>query len=57
MMPALCDGCGGDFSLTHALDCHKGGLVTQHHIEVRDVLGDLAALGYREVVCEPIVGM
>ena len=44
-MPALCDGCG-DFSLTHALDCHKDGLVTQCHNEVRNALGDLAALGY-----------
>ena len=55
LMPAFCDGCGGDFSLTHALECRKGGLVTQRHNEVRDALGDLAALGYREVVCEPIV--
>ena len=55
MLPASCDGCGGDFSLTHALDCRKGGLVTQRHNEVRDALGDLAALGYREVVREPIV--
>ena len=39
--PACCDGCGEDFSLTHALDCRKGGLVTQHHNEIRDVLGDL----------------
>ena len=55
LLPASCDGCGGDFSLTHALDCRKGGLVTQRHNEVRDALGDLAALGYREVVREPIV--
>ena len=55
LMPASCDGCGGDFSLTHALDCRKGGLVTQRHNDVRDALGDLAALGYREVVCEPTV--
>ena len=34
------------------MDCRKGGLVTN---EVRDALGDLAALGYREVVREPIV--
>ena len=54
-MPASCDGCGGDFSLTHALDCCKGGLVTLRHNEVRDALGDLAVLGYREVVREPIV--
>ena len=28
------DGYGGDFSLTHVLDCHKGGLITQHHNEI-----------------------
>jgi len=55
LIPASCDGCGEDFSLTHALDCRKGGLVTQHHNEVRDAVGDLAALGYSKVVCEPIV--
>ena len=54
LLPASCDGCG-DFSLTHTLDCRKGGLVTQRHNEVRDALGDLTALGYREVVREPIV--
>ena len=53
-MPALCDGCRGDLSLTHALDCCKDGLFTQYHNEVRDALGDLAALQYREVSCEPI---
>ena len=37
------------------MDCRKGGLVTQRHNEVRDALGDLAALGYREVVPERIV--
>ena len=55
LLPASCDGCGGDFSLTHALDCRKGGLITQRHNEVRDALGDLAALAYKEVVREPIV--
>ena len=44
----------GDFSLIRALDCRKGGLVTQRH-KVRNVLGDLAALGYRKVVREPIM--
>ena len=55
LMPASCDGCGEVFSLIHALDCHKGGLVTQRHSEIREDLGDFAALGYREVVHEPIV--
>ena len=52
-MPANCDGCGAATSLEHALDCKKGGLVTQHHNE--DVIGDLASLVYKEVVKEPIV--
>ena len=30
-------------------------MVTQRHNEIREALGDLTALGYREVVCEPIV--
>ena len=37
------------------MNCYKSGLVTQRHNEVRDALGDLATLGYREVACEPIV--
>ena len=54
-MPSSCDGCGDDFSLTHALGCcRKGGIITQHHNKIRDALGD--ALGYwREVACEPIL--
>ena len=55
MMPASCDGCGSTFCLSHALDCRKGGLVTQRHNEVRDALGDLAALAYKDVICEPVV--
>ena len=54
-MPANCDGCEGPFDMTHALDCKKGGLVTQQHNEVRDALGDIAALAYKEVVREPVV--
>ncbi|KAL5481503.1 hypothetical protein EMCRGX_G021677 [Ephydatia muelleri] len=37
------------------LDCKKGGHVTQRHNEVRDALGDLAAIAYKDVVREPIV--
>ena len=44
LMSAFCDGCGGDLSLTHALDCRKDGLFTQHHNEIRDALGDLTTL-------------
>ena len=36
-------------------DCYKGGLVTQCHNEVRDAVGDLAALAFKDVICEPIV--
>ena len=54
-MPSSCDGCGAQFSLGHALDCKKGGLITQRHNEVRDALGDIAALTYKEVVREPLV--
>ena len=50
-----CDGCGAATSLEHALDCKKGGLVTQHHNEVRDVIGDLASVVFKEVVKEPVV--
>ena len=53
--PANCDGCGEEFSFQHALDCKKGGLVTQRHNEVRDVLGDLADIVYKDVVRKPIV--
>ena len=37
------------------MDCRKGGLITQRHNEVRDALGDIAALTYKEVVREPVV--
>ena len=54
-MPATCDGYGATFDLGHALDCKKGGLVTQRHNEVMDALGDIASLACKEVVREPVV--
>ena len=45
-LPANCDGCNAPFSLEHALDCKKGGLVIQRHNEVRDALGDIATMAY-----------
>ena len=53
--PELCDGCGAQFNLSHALSCRKGGLVTHRHNEVRDTLGDLASLIWSNVKREPIV--
>ncbi|KAL5489435.1 hypothetical protein EMCRGX_G018527 [Ephydatia muelleri] len=46
--PANCDSRGEAFSLTHALDCRKGGLVIQRRNEIRDAIGDLASIVYTE---------
>ena len=43
-----------EFTLQHALDCRKGGLIVQRHNEVRDALGDLASIAFRDVIREPI---
>ena len=51
-LPALFNS---QFSTGHALDCRKGGLVIQRHNEIRDALGDLASIAYKEVVREPVV--
>ena len=55
MMPSSCDGYSSAFSLSHALDCRKCGLVTQCHDKVRDALDDLAALADKDVIREPVV--
>ena len=52
-LSALCDGCGSQLSTEHALDSRSGGLVIQRHNEIRDALGDLASIAYKEV-CERI---
>ena len=54
-LPAYCDGCGREFTPQHALDCRKGGLIIKRHNEVRDALGDLASIAFRDVIREPIV--
>ena len=43
-IPPCCDGCGGPSSLDHFLICNKGGLIVQRHNEIRNAIGDLAAL-------------
>ncbi len=42
-LPKHCDGCGSKFSIEHALQCKKGGLVNQRHNEIRDELCEIAA--------------
>uniref|UniRef100_A0A1X7TP27 Uncharacterized protein n=1 Tax=Amphimedon queenslandica TaxID=400682 RepID=A0A1X7TP27_AMPQE len=54
-LPLQCDGCGSEFTITHALDCKKGGLVTQRHNEVRDLLYDLSALVWHQTIKEPVI--
>ena len=54
-VPPFCDGCGSPFSLDHFLICSKGDLIIQHHNEIRDAIGDLAALVWGSVRREPIV--
>ena len=56
-MPATCDGCGAAFNYEHehALDCKKGGLITRHHNEVRDTLGDLSSIAYKDIIREPVI--
>ena len=50
LMPPTCDGCGAAFTLSHALDCWKGGLVVRRHNEIHDALADLACLAYKDVI-------
>ena len=37
------------------MDCHVGGLVSYRHNEVRDTIGDLSSLVWKQVQKEPIV--
>ena len=39
----------------HALDCKKGGLITRHHNEVRDTLGDLSSIAHKDIILEPVI--
>ncbi len=54
-LPAECDGCGAQFTVNHALDCRRGGLIIQRHNEVRDTLCDLASLTWKQVIKEPAI--
>ena len=41
-LPTHCDGFQAKFSISHALDCKKVGLVTACHNELRDGVADLS---------------
>jgi hypothetical protein len=42
-LPPFCGGCNQKFSICHALECKKGGLVISRHNEIRDKLSNLAS--------------
>ena len=50
-----CDRCGAQFSVSHALDCRRGGLVMQRHNEVRDVISDLAGQAWKQITRELVI--
>ena len=45
-LPKFCDRCNSAFSILHALDCKKGGLVMAPHNELRDGVADLAGKAF-----------
>ena len=45
-LPKYCNGYNSRFSICHALDCKRGGLVTACHNELRDGVADLAGKAF-----------
>ena len=56
-MQPECDGCGAHFTLQHALECKKGGLIHVRHNEVKAELTELCslALSPSSVRDEPLI--
>ena len=45
-LTTYCDGCNSKFTICHALDCKRGGLVMARHNELRDGVADLAGKAF-----------
>ena len=45
-LPKYCDWCQVRFSISHTLDCKKGGLVMACHIKLRDGVADLVGKAF-----------
>ena len=45
-LPKYCNGCEARFSISHALDCKKGGLVMERHFDICDGVADLAGKAF-----------
>ena len=46
---------GLPFTVKHALDCKKGGLVVQRHSEVCDVISDHSTMAWNQLDKEPVI--
>jgi hypothetical protein len=49
-LPIKCDGCDSNFSVGHAHQCKKGGLVTRRHDEINYELANLMRLAFKKSV-------
>ncbi len=56
-LPKTCDGCNKPFTITHALNCRKGGLVNLRHSEIANEWAHLCAiaLGTESIINEPSI--
>ena len=52
-LPKSCNGCKVRISISHALDCKKGGLVMVRHNDLRDGVADLSGVGFVLLTARP----